>query len=172
MTKQEKQQAVQALSEQIAASNSLYIADASTLNVAAVNKFRGLCFENGITFKVVKNTLLKKALESCEADYEGLYEVLSGPTSILFAEAANAPAKVIKEFREDSEKPVLKAAYIDTDVYLGDDKLNELAALKSKEDLLAEIVALLQGPATNVVSALQSGGSNLASILQTLAEKE
>lgn len=172
MTREEKKQAVVALTEQIAGAPNFYIADASTLNVSAVNKFRGLCFEKGITFQVVKNTLLKKALEASEGNYEDLYGALAGPTSLLFAEAANAPAKAIKEFREDSEKPVLKAAYIDTDVYLGDDKLDELASLKSREELIGEVIGLLQSPATNVVSALQSGGSNLAAILQTLAEKE
>jgi large subunit ribosomal protein L10 len=171
MTREEKQQVLSELTAQIAGINSFYITDASTLNVASINKFRRLCFERGVTFKVVKNTLLKKALESCEGNYEGLYEVLSGPTSIMFAEGASLPAKVLKEFRESSDKPVLKAAFIDSDVYLGDDKLKELASLKSKEDLLADVIFMLQSPAMNVISGLQSGGSNLSGILKTLSER-
>lgn len=172
MTREEKQLSVQSLTEKISNNPNFYLADASTLNVAAINKFRGLCFEKGVSFQVVKNTLLRKAFEAAEGDFEGLYDVLSGPTSLMYSEQANTPAKVLKEFREDFEKPELKAAYIDTEVYLGDDKIKELASLKSKEELLGEVITLLQSPAKNVVSALQSSGGTLASILQTLSEKE
>jgi large subunit ribosomal protein L10 len=171
MTREEKQQVLEELAAQIAGINSFYITDASTLDVATINKFRRLCFEKGVTFKVVKNTLLKKALESCEGNYEGLYDVLAGPTSLMFAESASMPAKVLKEFREGAEKPILKAAYIDSDIYLGDDKIKELATLKSKEDLLADVILLLQSPAMNVISGLKSGGSNLSGILKTLSER-
>lgn len=171
MTREQKQEALRELTEQISGVNSFYITDASSLDVATINKFRRLCFEKGVTFKVVKNTLLKKALEANEGNYEGLYEVLHGPTSLMYAEAANLPAKVLKEFREGADKPLLKAAYIDSDVYLGDDKIKELVSLKSKEDLIADVIALLQSPAKNVISALQSGGSNLSGILKTLSEK-
>lgn len=171
MTREQKQEALRELTEQISGINSFYITDSSSLDVASINDFRRMCHEKGVTFKVVKNTLLKKALEANEGNYEGLYEVLHGPTSIMYSEMANLPAKVLSEFRKTAEKPVLKAAYIDSDVYLGDDKIKELISLKSKEDLIADLIALLQSPAKNVISALQSGGSNLSGILKTLSER-
>jgi len=122
---------------------------------------------------VAKNTLIKKALESIEdIDYNELYQVLSGPTSLMFSEVANAPAKIIKEFRKKHDKPVLKAAYIDSDFFIGDELVESLAALKSKEELIGEVISLLQSPAKNVISALQSSGNKLAGILKTLSEKE
>lgn len=172
MTKEEKQIVLNELTEIIGNASSFYITDASTLDVASINKFRRLCFSKNVKFQVVKNTLLKKALEANEANYEGLYEVLSGPTSLMFSDVANLPAKILKEFREEFDKPILKAAFIDTDVYLGDDKIKELSTLKSKEDLLADVIMLLQSPMKNVVSSLQSSGGTLASLLQTLSEKE
>lgn len=172
MTREEKQLVLNELTETIGNASSFYITDASTLDVASINKFRGLCYSKNVKFQVVKNTLLKKALEVNEGNYEELYEVLSGPTSLMFSDVANLPAKVLKEFRETFDKPILKAAFIDTEVYLGDDKIKELATLKSKEDLLADVIMLLQSPMKNVVSSLQSSGSTLASLLQTLSEKE
>ncbi|MCB0578508.1 MAG: 50S ribosomal protein L10 [Phaeodactylibacter sp.] len=173
MTRAEKTATIEALKEKLSGIDHFYLADSSTLTVEQVNKFRRLCFEKGIEMKVVKNTLVQKALESApeEKNFAGLYEALKGPTALLIAEKANAPAKLIKEFRKDFDKPTLKAAYIDTDVFLGDDKLDALANLKSKEDLVAEIIALLQSPAKNVVGALQSGGQTLMGILKTLEER-
>ncbi|MCO6489964.1 MAG: 50S ribosomal protein L10 [Phaeodactylibacter sp.] len=173
MTRAEKTATIEALKEKLSGIDHFYLADSSTLTVEQVNKFRRLCFEKGIEMKVVKNTLVQKALESAPEDknFAGLYEALKGPTALLIAEKANAPAKLIKEFRKDFDKPTLKAAYIDTDVFLGDDKLDALANLKSKEDLVAEIIALLQSPAKNVVGALQSGGQTLMGILKTLEER-
>jgi len=123
--------------------------------------------------KVVKNTLAVKALESlpAESGYEGLYGALKGPTTLMFSETANVPAKIIKDFRGDDEKPTLKAAYIDSDVFLGDDQLAALASLKSKEDLIGEIVLLLQSPVKNVLGSLQSGGSTISGLLKTLEER-
>ena len=124
-------------------------------------------------FKVVKNTLLIKALDALEQDYSPLYDILKGGSSVMLSETASAPAKLIKDFRkdEDQEKPILKGAYIDTDFFIGDEHLDELAKLKSKEDLLGEVITLLQSPMSNLVGALSSGGSNLAGIIKTLEEK-
>ena len=173
MTRAEKSATIEALKDKLSGIDFFYLADSSTLTVEQVNKFRRLCFEKGIEMKVVKNTLIQKALESApeERNFSGLYEALKGPTAILISDKANAPAKLIKEFRKDNEKPTLKAAYIDTDVFLGDEKLEELANLKSKEDLVAEVIALLQSPAKNVISALQSGGQTLTGLLKALEER-
>ncbi|MCB0584200.1 MAG: 50S ribosomal protein L10 [Phaeodactylibacter sp.] len=173
MTRAEKTATIEALKDKLSGIEFFYLADSSTLTVEQVNKFRRLCFEKGIEMKVVKNTLIQKALESApeERNFSGLYEALKGPTAILISDKANAPAKLIKEFRKDNEKPTLKAAYIDTDVFLGDEKLEELANLKSKEDLVAEVIALLQSPAKNVISALQSGGQTLTGLLKALEER-
>lgn len=172
MNREEKKQAVISLTEQVNNASNLYITDASTLNVESVNKFRGLCHENDVKFQVVKNTLLKKAFEASDVNYEDLYQVLTGSTSLMFSETANAPAKILKKFREENEKPVLKAAFIDTEVYLGDNMINELATLKSKEELIGDVLNLLESPIKNVISSLNSGGSTIASLLQTLSEKE
>jgi large subunit ribosomal protein L10 len=143
------------------------------LTVEQINKFRGLCFEKDIEMKVVKNTLAIKALETFPEDrnYVGLYDSLKGPTAILFTTTANVPAKVIKEFRKGSERPVLKAAYIDTDVFVGDEQLDALANLKSKEDLIGEVITLLQSPVKNVLGALQSGGNTISGLLKALEER-
>ena len=170
MTKAEKTATIEDLKEKLNNIQFFYLTDSSTLSVAQINKFRRMCYERGIEMRVVKNTRVKKAMEEApeEKNYAALYEALKGPTAILFTDTANAPAKLLKVFREDNEKPVLKAAYIDTDVFLGDDQINTLATLKSKEDLIGEIIALLQSPAKNVVGALKSGGQKLSGILKTL----
>lgn len=172
MTREEKNQELQSLTEKISELTSFYLADSSTLNVAKMNQFRGKCFEKDVQFKVVKNTLLKKALEASETDFESMYELLSGPTALMYSAEAKNSAVVLKEFREENDKPVLKGAFIDGSFYIGDDKIKELASLKSKEELLGEVITLLQSPATNVISALSSGGSTIAGVLQTLSEKE
>lgn len=172
MTREEKNQELQSLTEKISGLSSFYLADSSTLNVAKISKFRGLCYEKDVQFRVVKNTLLKKALEASETDFESIYELLTGPTALMYSAEAKNSAVVLKEFREDNEKPVLKGAYIDGSFYIGDDQINELASLKSKEELIGEVITLLQSPATNVISALSSGGSTIAGVLQTLSEKE
>lgn len=171
MTRTEKAAVIEALTQRINESNSFYVTDSSTLTVEQVNSLRRLCFEKNVQLTVAKNTLVKKALEQADGDYEELYGSLAGPTSLMFTEVANVPAKLIKEFRKSSEKPVLKAAYIDQSVYVGDDQLETLSSLKSREELIGEIVGLLQSPAKNVISALQSGGQTLSGILKTLSEK-
>lgn len=173
MTRSEKVAVVDELKEKFENATSFYLTDSSTLTVAQVNDLRGLCYEKDVEIRVVKNTLVKKALESFpeERNYAELYDSLKGPTALMFCQTANAPAKLIEEFRKTNEKPVLKAAYIDSSIYVGDDQLKSLAALKSKEELVGDIVGLLQSPAKNVISALKSGGSTIAGILKTLEER-
>lgn len=172
MTREEKKAIVEDLKVRLSNADYFYIADSSELDVAAVNDLRAQAFEKGVELKVVKNTLIKKALEQIEdaERYESMYEALKGPSTIMFTETSNAPAKVVKEFRKDHEKPMLKAAYIDTDVFIGDEHLETLAALKSKEELIGDIVVLLQSPAKNVLGALQSGGSTIAGLVKALQE--
>ncbi len=174
MTKAEKTAVIEGLKEKFGDSNFFYVTDASELTVETTSQLRRLCFEKGIEIKVLKNTLVRKALESFpeEKNYAGLMDALKGPTAIMFTETANAPAKLIKEFRKDNEKPVLKAAYIDQDVFFGDDQIEALANLKSKEELIGEVITLLQSPAKNVISALKSSGSTIAGIIKTLSERE
>ena len=172
MNREEKKQAVISLTEQVNNTSNLYVTDASTLNVEDINKFRGLCHQNDIKFQVVKNTLLKKAFEASDVNYESLYGVLTGSTSLMFSETANVPAKILKEFREENDKPLLKAAFIDSEVYLGDEMIKELVNLKSKEELIGDVMSLLQSPINNVISGLSSGGSTLSSLLVTLSERE
>lgn len=174
MTRTDKTAAIAELKEKFSNSSFFYLTDSSTLTVEQVNKLRGMFFEKGIEMKVVKNTLAKKALEASpeEKGYAGLYDHLKGPTAILFTDVANAPARVIKEFRgKDDEKPSIKAAYIDTAIYIGDDQLKALAALKSKEELIGEIITLLQSPAKNVISGLTGSGQKLMGLLKTLGER-
>lgn len=173
MTRAEKTTAIAELKEKFSNSSFFYLTDASTMTVEQVTKFRGLCFEKGVEMKVVKNTLAKKALEDAgeEKGYAPLFDALKGPTAIMFTETANVPAKIIEEFRKDSERPILKAAYIDTAVYMGDDQLKSLTELKSKEDLIGEVIILLQSPAKNVISALKSGGSTISGLLKALEER-
>ncbi|WP_299822771.1 50S ribosomal protein L10 [uncultured Pontibacter sp.] len=174
MTREEKEIIVKDLSEKLANTNYFYITDATTMTVASVNAFRRLAFDRGIEYKVYKNTLIKKALETLEADTTELEGVLKGASGILFStEAGNAPAKLIKDFRKKGNQlPLLKGAYIDAGLYVGDEQLDALTKIKSKEELIGEIIGLLQSPAKNVVSALQSSGGKLAGILKTLSEKE
>ena len=171
MTREEKQTTIEELKVKIDNHDFFYFTDSSTLNVADINNFRRQCFQNNIEFHVVKNTLVKKAMEASEKNYEELYEILKGPTAIMFTTTSNAPAKVLKEFREKHDKPVLKAAYIDADIFKGDDQINSLASLKSREELIGDVIGLLQSPAKNVISALRSGGQKLSGILKTLSEK-
>lgn len=171
MNREEKNIMIEELKEKISSVDHFYITDSSSLTVAAVSDFRRKCFENDIEFKVAKNTLLIKAMEASETNYEELYDHLKGPTAIMFTNTANLPAKVLKEFRETHDKPVLKAALIDGETFVGDDQIEYLSNLKSKEELIGEIITLLQSPAKNVISALKSSGGKLAGILKTLSEK-
>ncbi len=175
MTKQEKVVAVDELKEKFSSNSFFYVADSSSMTVEQINTLRRRFFEKGIEMKVVKNTLAIKALESApeEKNYSPVYEALKGPSALLFTDVANAPAKIIKEFRKESkgERPIVKAAYIDTAVYLGDDKLDDLALLKSKEDLLGDLLTLLNSPMSNLLSSLGSGGTNVMGLLKALEEK-
>jgi large subunit ribosomal protein L10 len=171
MRKEEKHEVVLALTETIAEYGNFYITDTANLSVAKVNDIRRKCFENGIKMQVAKNKLIRKAMEASEGDFSEMFEVLKGSSSILFSKSANAPAKLIKQLRRTSDKPVLKAAYIDSSIFIGDNQLDALVNLKSKEELVADIIALLQSPAKNVISGLQSGGNKLAGIVKTLQER-
>ena len=171
MTRAEKQTIIDTLNAKLSDSKSFYIADSSALTVEQVSKIRGKCFETGVEFKVMKNTLVKKAMEANDNDYGQLYDSLKGPTTMMFSESASAPAKIIKEFFKEFEKPVFKAAYIDSDFYVGVEHLEGLAKLKSKEELIGEVIGLLQSPAKNVISALQSGEHNIAGLVKTLADR-
>lgn len=172
MTREEKSQIIDELKVSIDNSNVFYLADTSAMDAVATSTLRRECFKKDIQLKVVKNTLLKKALEQVEGkDYSPLFEALKGNTSLMFAEAGNAPAKLIKEFRKKHEKPVLKAAYVEEECYLGDDSLDALCDIKSKDELIADVIMLLQSPIKNVVSSLQSGQNNIAGLLKTLEER-
>lgn len=174
MTREDKIQIVEDLSAKLSGCRSFYIADTSDLTVDAINGFRRACFEKGLTYGVYKNTLIKKALENQEADCSELFQTLKGTSGIVFGGdgPANAPAKTIKEYRDKgSDKPILKGAYIDTDIYIGDENLKALSDLKSKEDLIGEIIGLLQSPAKNVISALKSSGDTLSGLVKTLSER-
>ena len=171
MRKEDKKQLIDSLTQQLTDNSNFYITDISDLNAEASSNLRRLCFKHGIKMRVVKNTLLKKAMENVDREFDELYETLKGNTSIMFAEAGNVPAKMIKEFRKKSDKPIIKGAFIEEMTYLGDDQLDFLISIKSKDELVADIIALLQSPAKNVVSALQSGGNQLSGILTTLSEK-
>ena len=151
---------------------NFYLADISGLTAEQSSSLRRLCFKRNVSLQVVKNTLIKKAFEKNSTDFTELYDVLVGNTSLMTSEVANSPAKVIKEFRKKNSKPILKAAHIEESFYVGDENLNSLADLKSKDELIGDIITLLQSPAKNVVSALQSGVSKLSSILQTLKDRE
>jgi len=171
MKKEEKNLVVEALAEKLNINNNFYLADTSALNAEDTSALRRLCYKREVTLTVVKNTLLRKAMEQTDKDLEALYETLKGPTSIMFAEAGNAPAKLIKEFRKTSEKPILKGAFIEEMTYVGDDQLDFLVAIKSKNELIGDIIGLLQSPVSNVMSALQSGGNILSGVVKTLSEK-
>lgn len=172
-TRTEKDQAIETLAQELSATNVLYLADTSSMSAEATSNLRRACSKSGIRMKVVKNTLLKKAMERVEGrDYSGLMTSLKGQTSMLIAEKGNAPAKLIKDFRKKEAKPELKSAWIDEAVFIGDDQLVMLSTLKGKEELIGDIIALLQSPIKNVISGLQgSGGQKIAGLLKTLEER-
>jgi large subunit ribosomal protein L10 len=172
MTREEKATVIEQLTAQLADSSNIYLTDASGLNAETTSKLRRACFKANIKMAVVKNTLLAKAMEASDRDFGDLSTVLVGNTAMLLSETGNAPAKLIKEFRKKSDRPILKGAFIEEAVYLGDDQVDALVNIKSKDELVGEIISLLQSPAKNVVSALQSGGGTLAGIIKTLSEKE
>lgn len=174
MTKTQKNEAIELLKEKFSQYDNFYLADSSFLTVDQVNALRKVCFEKQVEMRVAKNTLVQKALEAVNNDkYAGIYDALKGQTAIMFSENAKAPAVIISDFRKakNAERPLLKAAFIDTDIFIGDDQLTALKNLKSRQELIGEIIGLLQSPAKNVISGLQSGGNKLAGILKTLGER-
>lgn len=172
MTKQEKHEIVEKLSQKLNENSIFYLADISELDAESSSNLRRLAFKRDVSLNVVKNTLLRKALEAAEGSYEEFYDVLKGNTSIMFSEVGNAPAKLIKEFRKKQDKPILKGAYIEEAIYIGDDQIDALTQIKSKEELIGDIITLLQSPAKNVVSALQSGGNTISGLVKALSERE
>jgi large subunit ribosomal protein L10 len=172
MKSSEKATIIDSLVEQINSSNHFYLADISDLNAADTSDLRRRCFKQDVKLVVVKNTLLRKALEKSEKDTEELYEILKGNTSVMFTENANVPARLIKEFRKNRKKPLLKGAYVEESIYIGDDQLDALIAVKSKNELIADVIAMLQSPMQTVLSQLQSGGNILHGVLKTLEEKK
>lgn len=172
MTKEEKSKYIDDLATKLSETGVFYLTDTAGLNVETVNALRERCFKGNIELRVVKNTLLKKAMEKIEdKNYEELYGVLGGPTAIMFSEVGSAPAKLIKDFRKKNDKPLIKGAFIDEAIFTGDENLEFLSAIKSKEELIGEIIGLLQSPAKNVISGLKSGGSTIAGLIKTLSER-
>jgi len=171
MTREEKAQLIEQLKDTLASSSTIYLADISGLNASATADLRRACFKADISLSVVKNTLLEKAMEASDRDFGDLATVLKGETSIMIAQTGNAPAKLIKTFRKNTKRPLLKGAFVEESVYIGDDYLDALVSIKSKEEVIADVIALLQSPAKNVISGLKSGGGKLAGIVKTLSER-
>ncbi|MCX7550595.1 50S ribosomal protein L10 [Xanthomarina sp. F2636L] len=172
MTREEKSQVIEELTAQLADNANIYLADISGLNAASTSNLRRACFKANVKLAVVKNTLLAKAMEASEKDFGDLPSTLKGNTSVMYSETGNAPAKIIDTFRKKSDKPLLKGAFIEEAIYIGDDQLDSLVNIKSKEEVIGDIIGLLQSPAKNVISALKSSGGKLAGIIKTLSEKE
>ncbi|OFY69242.1 MAG: 50S ribosomal protein L10 [Bacteroidetes bacterium RBG_13_42_15] len=172
MRREEKNAIIDSLAEKLKEYSHFYLTDTAQLNAADTSDLRRKCFENDIKLVVVKNTLLKRALEMSEGDFNELYPVLKGTTSIMFTQTGNTPARLIKEFRKRHDKPVLKGAYVQESVYVGDNMLDALVSVKTKQELIGDIILILQSPARNVISALQSGGSKIHGVLETLSKKE
>ena len=171
MKKEQKVQEIRNLTEELSSVKNLYLTDIAGLDAVQTTALRRACFKANIKLSVVKNTLLAKAMEASDKDFGNLHETLKGNTSLMFSELGNTPAKLIKDFRKKSEKPILKGAYIEEAIYIGDDQIDALESIKSKEELIGEVITILQSPAKNIISALQSGGSNISGILKTLSER-
>ena len=171
MTREEKSQVIEELTAQLADNQHIYLTDISGLNAGTTSELRRACFKANVKLAVIKNTLLEKAMEASDKDFGDLPAVLKGNTSVMYSETGNAPAKIIKAFRKKSDRPLLKGAFIEEAIYIGDEQLDALVDIKSREELIGEIVGLLQSPAKNVISALKSSGGKLAGIVKTLSEK-
>ncbi len=171
MTTAEKKQLIDVLAEQLRENNTIYLTDISDLNSVQTSDLRRLCFKRNVKLMVVKNTLLKKAMEQVDKDFSELYPVLKGSTSLMISEAGNVPARLIREFRRNSDRPVLKGAFIDEMIFIGEDQLDFLEALKTKNEMVGQVILLLQSPVQNVMSALQSSSNKLAGILKSLSER-
>ena len=172
MTREEKDLQIKELTQMLADNSVLYLTDATGLNAEETTQLRRACYKNDVRMRVVKNTLLRRAMEASEGtDFSELYEVLTGQTALLVGNVGNAPAKILKEFRKKSDMPTLKAAYVEESTYLGDDQIDALTAIKSKDELIAELIALLQSPMKNVVGALNSGGNTVSGLVKALQER-
>ena len=171
MRKEDKQVLIDSILSELKACPNFYLTDVSDLNAEKTSQLRRQCFNSGVKMIVVKNALLHKAMQQMDKDYEGLYDVLKGSTALMLCETGNAPAKLIKSFRKTSDRPILKGAFIEECCYIGDDMIDALCNIKSKNDLIADVIALLQSPMKNVISGLQSGGHKLSGILETLSER-
>jgi large subunit ribosomal protein L10 len=171
MTREEKSQIIADLTTTLTDNNVIYLADISDLNASDTSDLRRACFKANVRMSVVKNTLLSKAMEKVDKDFGDLSSVLKGNTSLMIAESSKAPALVIKNFRKTSERPILKGAFVEETVFIGDEQLESLVNIKSKEELIGEVITILQSPVKNVLSALQSGGSTLSGVLKTLSER-
>lgn len=173
MRKEEKNQLIETLANDLVSNNVLYVADISDLNVEVTGRLRRLCFRRDIKLRVVKNTLLRKAMEKTGKDYAELYPILVGSSSVMFAESGNEPARLIQEFRKQANlpKPILKGAYIEDVCYVGNDQLDFLASIKSRKELIGDIIGQLQSPIRTVLGSLQSGGHTLSGLLKTLSER-
>jgi large subunit ribosomal protein L10 len=172
MRREEKSAIIDSLAENLKEYSHFYLTDTAQLNAADTSDLRRKCFQNDIKLIVVKNTLLKRALDQSGVNFEELYPVLQGTTSIMFANSGNGPAKLIKEFRKQHAKPVLKGAYVQESIYVGDNMLDALVSVKTKQELIGDVIFMLQSPAKNVISALQSGGNKIHGVLETLSKKE
>tara|TARA_B100001057_G_scaffold157302_1_gene157863 strand:+ start:3109 stop:3624 length:516 start_codon:yes stop_codon:yes gene_type:complete len=171
MNKAEKIKVIEDLTLSLSNNKNLYLTDISGLNANQTSDLRRACFKADIKLSVVKNTMLSRAIDASDKDFGEIPSVLKGNTSLMFSEAGNAPAKIIKEFRKKNDRPILKAAFIEETIYIGDNQLDTLVAIKSREELIGEVIGLLKSPAQNVVSALKSSGNNLSGVLKTLSER-
>lgn len=171
MKRSEKYEIISSLTEQINSSSHFYLTDIESLNAARTSALRRLCDKQQVKLVMVKNTLLRIALEASDKDAKELYNVLKGNTSVMFCDNANIPAKLIKDFKKKNKFPILKGAYVQESVYVGEDQLDVLISIKSKNELIGEVIGLLQSPMKNVIGALQSGGNTIHGVLKTLAEK-
>jgi len=172
MRREDKNAIIESLAEKLKEYGHFYLTDTAQLNAADTSELRRKCYENDIKLVVVKNTLLKRALQQAAGDFEELFPVLKNTTSIMFTQSGNVPAKLIKEFRKKRDKPVLKGAYVQESIYIGDNQLDALVAVKTKDELVGDIIMLLQSPVNNVISALKSGGNTIHGVLETLSKKE
>lgn len=171
MKKENKNQLIESLQQLVDEYAHMYVTDISGLNAEATSNLRRESFKKEVKLVVAKNTLLKLALDKSDKNFDELYEILKGNSAIMFSNVGNAPAKLIKGFRKKTEIPYLKGAYVEESVYIGDDQLDALASIKSKDELIGDIITLLQSPAKNVISALQSGGGTIAGLVKTLSER-
>jgi large subunit ribosomal protein L10 len=171
MTREEKSKVIERLTAELADNTNIYMTDVSGLNAVQTSSLRRACFKANIKLSVVKNTLLSKAMETSDRDFGDLNQVLVGNTALMYSEIGNSPAKLIKAFRKKADKPLLKGASIEDAIYLGDDQIKALCNIKSREELIGEVISILQSPAKNLISALQSGGATISGVLKTLSDR-